>query len=151
MKEPDSFEEKLWRQAIRPLPESWRAEILAGARAVPGVVSVSKQDAFRERSSLVRQFFRGALAEILCPGKRAWSGLATVWALILLVNFINRDTDQGAALPAAAKSQLAREILKQQAQLFAEFSGANDTSDAVEPKRNESRPRSESRVHMTAV
>jgi hypothetical protein len=72
----DPLEERLRRQALRPLPDEWRAEILsaAGERR-------AKEAPGRGPSAMGRMAW---WQEWLWPSPQAWAGLAVAWLVILL-------------------------------------------------------------------
>ena len=128
----ENFEERVSRQALRPVPKEWRGEVLAAARAarptvaaVPWMVKVQRQ-----------------LVGLLWPHPKAWAGLAAVWVCIVMLNFSTRDTAPRGMEKAAAPSPEMVVELKKQQRMFAELVGGYETVEADRPRVFAPRPRS---------
>jgi hypothetical protein len=133
---PDDFEQKLQRQALRPIPTGWRAEILAAAGRESKVES--REQVARWPSTVITR-----LQALLWPNPQAWAGLTAVWILILAVDFSMRDQSPVMAEKTAPSSPEVIVELKQQQRLLAELMGPRDLSDADRSKALAPRPRSE--------
>lgn len=86
---PDEFEKQLQRQPFRPVPETWRAEILREAKA--SVAADVRSDEAHAVAQPIRLLTSAATThawwrEWLWPSPQAWAGLATVWLVILALN-----------------------------------------------------------------
>jgi len=79
MKREDPLEERLRRLEWRPLPESWREEILVAAE--------DDRRPAAGRAGLLQRV-KPLLNELLWPSPRAWAGLAAVWVALLAANRI---------------------------------------------------------------
>ena len=129
-----SFEERLRRQSLKPIPGDWRAEILQASRH-PAKASLTESNWL---STLNQK-----LSTILWPHPKAWAGLAAVWMVILAVNFSTRDKALVMAETVSLSSpEIVAELRKQQL-LFAELIGPSLAPDAGRPKNFVPRPRSE--------
>jgi len=124
----NEFEQRLRRVPLQPAPPDWRAEILA--------VAVPVRPAVPPRPWSAR--LRVQWPALLWPAPRAWAGLATVWLVILVLQFASRDP---AAAPAAslvaqkaAPPTLEMQAeLRQQQQLLVELLGPRDSRAADRP------------------
>jgi hypothetical protein len=132
----NEFEQKLQRQPLREIPGKWRAEILGAANS-----------SVRTTPNVVRPGFLSTLnhqlSTLLWPHPKAWAGLATVWVLILTVNFSTRDKTPVVAEKAVPPSPEVVAELRQQKLMFAELIGPVETQVADRQKRFLPRPRSE--------
>ena len=84
--------------------------------------------------------FRKLWQELYFPSRRIWSGLATVWALILLVNFAEREPVPAGKISAAPVMISFREQQRWMNELFAERA---PVADAEPPKTFSPKPRTE--------
>lgn len=76
---PDDFENELARLEPRPIPTSWRAEILEAANAA------ARQDDVRAEGrakAVAPPWWR----QLLWPCPQAWAGLAAVWIIIVALH-----------------------------------------------------------------
>ena len=90
----DPLEKMLREQPLREIPPHWRPEILSAARqAQPHVSRVTCQV-----SRIMYHVSR--LRALLWPSPQAWAGLATVWLVILAVNFAERHPAPPASVSA---------------------------------------------------
>ena len=121
---------------MREIPPSWRAKILREGRRA--AVPKNKWDA--DTASLPKWSW---LSTILWPHPKAWAGLATIWILILAVNFSTRDRTPVIAEKVAPPSPEVVAELRQQKLLFAELIGPAETQVADRQKSFLPRPRSE--------
>jgi hypothetical protein len=154
MSENDPFEKTVQRQQIKPLPKEWRSQILVHARTAAGPNLVEEPRSATDRVqgvSAVFNFLKTIGAELLFPGRKAWASLGMAWALIIFAAMLSRDEDAGGSSSADRPSPLAQELLKEQAQLLSEFSGASDLHDVVTPRRPEEGPRSQTQWQRPAV
>jgi len=150
MKDSDSFEEMLRRQQVKAAPDSWRAEILGAAQsAMTGKELKSRPATSHSRFVSVRDLLVVVGREILYPSRRAWGVLAAAWALILLLTLLNHDSNLSAVASSNSVSPLAQKLLKEQARLLVEYS--SESSEAIEPRRPDTRPRSEQSPIWTKV
>jgi hypothetical protein len=142
---PDDFEQRLERQTLRQVPAEWRAEILTVAERAPVTRHPPPVTQPPWLSTLNHQ-----LSTVLWPHPKAWAGLATVWILILAVDFSIRDKSPAVAEKSAPPSPEVIVELKQQQRLLAELIGARETRDADRSKPSVPSPRSE-RTEILAV
>jgi hypothetical protein len=136
----DEFEKRLAQQPPRKLPESWRKEILSATSA-----STNKRGVARPDSSPA---FAELLAKLFWPHPRAWAGLAAVWVLILLLNFVAAGPANGPVsqqIAAGAPPEQLRQLLHQQEQLFAELLEEKPELALPRGDARPTRPRSERR------
>ena len=136
-----SFEERLRRQSLKPIPGDWRAEILQASR------HMAKAPIPEEHwlSTLNQK-----LSTLLWPHPKAWAGLAAVWVVILAVNFLTRDTAPVMAEKSSPPSPEVVAELKQQRQLYAELIGPPLAQDIDRRKNAVPRPRSECSERLMA-
>jgi hypothetical protein len=137
--EDNHFEERLQGIAPRPIPSSWRQEILRHARNASHVPIAPTPT---PSVTTLRTFF----TQLLWPHPKAWGALAAAWMLILGLNFASREPAPSvlASEPEAVSPQL-RQLLHQQQQLFAELVGIEPPPPAVRPKSLPGQPRSQRR------
>ena len=87
--------------------------------------------------------------ELIVPGRRIWAGLATIWILIIIVNFSQRDRAELMAGETPSLSPQAIQVLWQQERLLAEGNGPVETKAAPPaPKPLVPRPSGERRFEM---
>ena len=86
--------------------------------------------------------------ELISPCRRIWTGLATIWVLIFVVNFSQRDPSELMARKTPPVSLEMILAFRQQQQLLAELIGPNETRAAEPPKPLLPQPRSEGRVEI---
>jgi len=86
--------------------------------------------------------------ELVFPCRRIWTGLATIWVLIFVVNFSQRDPSELMVkrLPPPSLEMIL--AFRQQQELLAELIGPNETRAAETPKPLLPQPRSEGRVEI---
>ncbi len=138
MNNEDPFERRLQAQPFKPVPPGWRVEVLRAAQ-VPGFSTRSAGSAPLSRIS----FMRSRLLALFWPYPKAWAGLAAVWVVILGLNLSSRDPAgaEMARRPALPSPQI-RQMLKQQAQMFAELLGPAAQPPST-PHKKMSPPRSQ--------
>jgi hypothetical protein len=138
MNEMDPFEERLKRQPLRPVPASWREEILSAAK---------KAQPFAQSAATHGEPFFWALnrrlASWLWPHPLAWGGLAAIWIFIFALNYSMRDQSPVIAKRTSLSSPEVIAELRQQQQMLAELIGPNDVKEADRPKLFVPSPRSE--------
>ena len=150
MKEHDSFEEKLRRQRVKASPENWRSSILATAHsAAEDNAPKIRVASANQRFPAARELLNHILCELFSPGRKAWGTLAAAWAIIVLLTLANRDKDVVPATTANSVSPVARELLREQAQLLTEFSGSGESRETIEPQRPDVGPRSQREAAWT--
>jgi hypothetical protein len=134
----DKFEQKLQRQPLRQVPTEWREEILT---------AVESAAATRHQSPVTRSSWLSTLnhqlSTLLWPHPAAWAGLATIWILILAMDFSVRDKSPVMAEKSAPPSPEVVVELKQQQRMLAELIGPRDEHDADRSKSFVPQPRSE--------
>jgi hypothetical protein len=139
MKTPEQFEQRLASQPQRPVPASWRQEILSAARAAAGCSSSQPSRRPRLLTTLQSQ-----LRAFLWPQPGAWAALAAVWLLLLTVNLAMRDpaAPRFAGQNAPPSSQMLQ-MLRQQQLMLTELVGQGENPEADQPKPAAPRPRSQ--------
>jgi hypothetical protein len=142
MNNDSQFEDRLRRQSPKEVPGEWRKDILREAARAAEVQRVPRTRPLWEWLDLLR----GGLLST----PRAWVGLATVWAAILVLNQSGGpdSTSTMAAPISAAQAQMA---LKQKQFLMAELAGRTETREAVQPRAIAPGPRSQRREETSAV
>ena len=136
-----SFEERLRRQSLKPIPANWRAEILqASCRTTKAPVPEENW-----LSTLNQK-----LSTLFWPHPKAWAGLAAVWMVILAVNFSTRDRAPVMAEKISPPSPEVVAELKQQRQLYAELIGPPLAQDVDRRKNLAPRPHSECSERLMA-
>lgn len=128
----DDFEKQLQRQAIRPVPQNWRAEILQAAHATsrPQLSTPNSQHAPWWRA-------------LLWPCPQAWAGLAAMWFVLLGLHLADPETAALATAQTAPPSPEMLMVLHEQKRLFAELISGSEPVDIDLPKPFVPRPRSE--------
>ena len=96
-------------QAATPKLDALRLEVVAGLDR-PGAQASSRWPFL---VSWCLDGSRKLWQELYLPSRRIWSGLATIWILILIVNLAQRD---GSAKVSAARSDAAGPTMSLQAQ-----------------------------------
>ncbi|HTV43510.1 MAG TPA: hypothetical protein VMF08_23305 [Candidatus Sulfotelmatobacter sp.] len=140
--ETESFEQRLRRQPLRPLPTEWRREILEAASEACPVQPGEIVSRYSFLSELRRRF-----ASVLWPHPVAWGGLAVVWALIFAVNISTQDKPANMAVKALPSPEVIGQSPEQQrlyAQLMGfQLTGSDDPSNPDRQKAIPPKPRSE--------
>jgi hypothetical protein len=134
----ENFEQHLSRQPLRQVPQEWRADILAAARAAQPLRHLSPVTRHSWLSTLNSQ-----LSTLFWPHPKAWAGLAAVWIVIFAVNFSMRETSSQVAEKSTPPSPEVIVELKKQQLLFAELVGQVQLQDADRQKLFVPKPRSE--------
>ncbi|WCJ60092.1 hypothetical protein NXS98_02910 [Fontisphaera persica] len=118
----ETFEERLRRQPWRPLPQEWRAEIMAAAQTATTPPS--------SRPARV-QGWRLVLDYLLWPSPRAWAGVAALWLVAVAGNIVQHWASPApkAALPVSASTT--HETLPQRQQVLAEWLNAPEAVPAA--------------------
>ena len=129
--EMETFEGRLSRQPLRPIPREWRAEVLAAA------LSASRP----APSASFLETFTQQLATLFWPHPKAWAGLAAVWVFILAVNFSMGDLSPRRAEKSVPPSPEVMVELRKQQLMLAELIGPRETQDADRPRNFAPRPR----------
>src|ERR1039458_52541 len=113
----DEFEQFLKKQPLREVPPAWRAEILPSA-AQPEAVQPTWWSVW------------------LWPSPAAWTGLACVWIVILVLNVATRpsEAERQLAERSPAPSHDMALALAQQRRELAQLLGS-PVEPPVEPKR----------------
>jgi len=139
----DDFEKRMQRLPMRPVPPTWRADILRAAR------EARRSQTAPERSEAV-SWWRA----LFWPSPAAWAGVAAVWALILGLNYsasTPEPTLAAVSAPLASPAEL-RMALAQQRRLAIELLELTPPTEAESPKpSSEMRPRSDSNVEQVCV
>jgi hypothetical protein len=141
MNRDEQFENRLSRQPVKPVPPTWRAEILSAAERATDSVHAS-------RITHHVPWWR----ELFWPCPQAWAALATAWLLIVGLNVVSRESLPPTVVSRAVPpSPQIRDLLKQQERLFAELVGPLEASPADRPKPDAPRPRSARREKFANV
>ena len=138
MNQEDHFEQRLRRQPARPIPSTWREEIIAAAESVRGSHCASRPAHLPLFSTLKQQF-----AVLFLPHSKAWAGLAAVWAVIITLQIASRDRTQVFAQQMPPPSPEVLMVLRQQKLLLAELVERPEPRTAVRPRTIPPQPRSE--------
>ncbi len=140
MNDEDQFEQRLQRQALRPVPVAWREEILSAARA-----AASRPEPMT-RAPSGSPAFAGWMWNLLWPNPRAWAALAGAWLAIGGVNVALREPSlQVLTADSTPASSEERDLLRQQEQMLAELVGPMGKREAERPRSAAPQPRSQSR------
>jgi hypothetical protein len=107
---------------------------------------------FHRRSFAVIVLYLPSLfwRELVLPSRRVWTGLATIWILILVVNFFLRDHSQKAMARVAPYPNMVL-ALRQQQQLMSELFNPSDVPVAEPKKPYAPQPGSERRLETTTA
>jgi len=146
MNEDAKFEDRLRRQSLKPIPAEWREDILRHAAR-----SCEVRSAAVVRPPSLFEALRSRLAVLLWPAPRAWAGLATVWAAILVMNLSGGRESTTPAMATALPVAQTRQTLKQRQLLLAELAGYSEAREAVQPRGTSPGPRSQRCVETTIV
>ncbi len=144
-----SFEARLRRQSLKPIPGDWRTEILQASRQAAMPENRRSVTAPPTKSDWLATLNQ-KLSTLFWPHPKAWAGLAAVWILILAVNFSTRDKAPVMAEKVSPPSPEVVAELKKQRQLFAELIGPPLAQDADRRKNPVPRPRSECTERLMA-
>jgi hypothetical protein len=136
--ETEQFERRLSRLSLRQIPGEWRGEIMAAARDGQASRDLTP---VTHRSLLLTICYQ--LSTVLWPHPKAWAALATIWILILVVNFSTGDKTPVVVEKVTPSSPEVMVELKKQQLLFAELMGPRETLDADRQKIFSPKPRSE--------
>ena len=139
--EKESFEQRLGRQPLRPVPANWRAGILRAAQTV----QVNEKSVHLPVASQTgwRHVVGRELRALFWPNPKAWAGLAAVWVLIAIINFSMRDTTPQTTEKSAPPSPAAVAELRNQQRMFVELSCQGETQEADRQKNIPLKPHSE--------
>ena len=126
------FEDHLRRQPLKPLPPHWRQQILRSCQSAPKTSAAQGVERLRE---------------LFWPHPRAWGALAVVWIVILTINLINHQEQDGSvhARPTQSEREQLRMALVEQRRLWQEVVGPESTASQpahVKPKEVNTSPRS---------
>lgn len=121
----NEFEKRLQQVPLKPLPDEWRAEILA---AVPAVPPAPAPLAWQAR--LVAGW-----RSLFWPHPRAWAGLAAVWVVIALLQFSQRDDSPVLAEKSVPPTPEMLADLRRQQQMLVELISPGGAGEADRPKR----------------
>ena len=138
MTERDDFEEYLKHQPVRHIPEPWRADILATAKAGL-IVTGGSSRSFDERQ------------ESFWPSPVAWAALACVWLVILGLNLTMPKSRPTLAVSGDVFSPEKLQIIAEQRRIYAlylDFDHLPDRTEAKPSKPNQLGPRSEKQNAM---
>jgi len=119
------FEKRLQDLRMREIPGHWRAGILAAAQSPPA-------------------WWR----EWLWPCPRAWAGLAAAWGIILLI-YVTAPGEPGSVATGSSSSWNNLAFLRQEAEIIARLSDADENRPAPSPPPSATRPRSSRRVKLS--
>ena len=133
------FEKQLQSQAMRSVPQEWRAEVLLAARAAAPAISEPKP------------VFRAWFYELLWPSPRAWASVAAVWALMLVVNFVPITNESRSLASGSGSVPENKTALREQFRLRAELIGSMDAPFFNSPREGLPHPRSERNLTVMLV
>ena len=88
--------------------------------------------------------------ELIWPSRRVWSGLATVWVLLFLINFSQRDSSAMVMAKSAPTAEAMTTFRDQQKLLNELFADRSLPVDAESPRTFSPKPRTESRQPLIA-
>ncbi|MEN9575333.1 MAG: hypothetical protein RL514_3188 [Verrucomicrobiota bacterium] len=140
---PDSFEQRLSRQPLRPVPAEWRDAVLARAgdlqsRSLFAAMASDGEYKSPAHASLWERLFG--------PNPLAWAGLAAVWVLLFAVNRSGSESATSSASRASQQSETAvAEIVRERRREMAELLNLDEpratlpARDALPPKRSQRR------------
>jgi hypothetical protein len=106
------------------------------------VAAVCDRRALSEQRSqtAATTIFRTLWQELFLPSRRVWSGLATVWLLILAINLAQHDSSPAGKMVAAPAMMSFREQQRWMNELFAD---RTPPVEAEPPKTISPKPRTE--------
>jgi len=88
--------------------------------------------------------------ELIFPSRRIWSGLATIWIFIFIVNFSMRDHSQMTMVKSSPTPEMVL-AYRQQEKLLNELIGPAETQPAESPKVFTPRPSSRRQFEILAA
>jgi hypothetical protein len=88
--------------------------------------------------------------ELIWPCRRIWTGLATVWILIFIVNFSQRDGSQTMIVKSAPTAEMMMTFRDQQKLLNELLADRSPPMDAERPRIFSPKPRTETAELLTA-
>jgi hypothetical protein len=137
---PEDFEKQLERQAIRPVPAAWRADILKAAHAeslAPRAAEQPTQISGHFALRIVHVLWR----ELILPCRGIWAGLAAIWLVILVLNLPGGGKSAWLAVKTSPPDQQVLAVLREQREMLTQFAEPLAPSPAI-PTRTPG-PRSE--------
>ena len=87
--------------------------------------------------------------ELFHSCRHIWTGLAAVWAFLLIVNFAQRDNAPAGLANAARSPQVVMTFYTQEEMVNELFAERGQTLDVMRPPKSEPKPRSETSGVMT--
>ena len=142
----DDFEKRLQQVAPRQIPSAWREEILTAAQ---------QTETSRHPSSVTRPGFPSTLIQQLLtlsqPHRAAWASLATLWLIIMALNFSARDNSTVATRQISPPSPEVIAAWRQQRRELASLTEPNQSREIKVPKPRLPQPRSSRRDEVFAA
>lgn len=89
-----------------------------------------------------RPFLREVWLQLVWPSRRAWSGMAAVWVILLVANLGMKATGPGASLARSSQGQPLAQAVEEQRRLLAELLPP-PSPPALAPAAQRERPRSQ--------
>jgi len=136
MKREDPLEERLRRLEWRPLPESWREEILVAAE--------DDRRPAAGRAGLLQRV-KPLLNELLWPSPRAWAGLAAVWVALLAANRIFAPPQETASAKSWRPPTDMKTALEARRKLWEELGGWEGKRQVAQRESRNPGPQSRTR------
>ena len=81
--------------------------------------------------------------ELIWPARRIWAGLATVWVLIFIINFSQRDNVSSVTGKPVRTVEMSMSLQEQQHWMNELFADRSSLPDADRPRNSTPRPRTE--------
>lgn len=144
----EDFEERLKRQMIRPIPATWRSQILKTAVVAAAVPAAQSREpvAAGTATTTPKSWWR----ELFWPSPFVWAGLACVWLVIIALQVASREPATVTARNTPPPTPEMLNALAEQRRLLTELIGPWVTP-AEAPKPKPPGPSSECMPTITAV
>jgi hypothetical protein len=135
-------------QAVAPKLDAIRHDVVNAEFKVGQASRLSLISLFFQMETGWKPVLRLLWQELVWPCRRIWASLATMWILIFVFNFSQRDPSELMARKSPPPSPEMILTFRQQEKLLAELIGPNEPQAVAPPKPFLPQPRSEGRFEI---